>query len=186
MPRNNKKALPLFAEYYAVPDLGGIFYVREGGILKSPHAYYLVEPLTNHVYAFTRVNGNKVDLLFSDLTWLMGLEDAYVVTHFGGKNGVGVIAAVFDDGTQLMTDEGRNLMFIRGFPYYTIFDERFIVIYDPYKRGPYVKIYNLLGDFVAEGLLWEAQAKALRWRPPQKQKEGNENLNGYEEDNPKD
>jgi hypothetical protein len=186
MRPNKRKALQLFAEYYAVPTLDGVFYVREGDILKSPHAYYIVEPLTNHVYALTRAHDHKVDLLFSDLTWLMGLEDAYAVAHFGGKNGIGVIAAVFDDGTQLMTDEGRNLMFIHGFPRYTIFDERFIVIYDPYKRGPYVRVYNLLGDFVAEGQLWEAQAKALLWRPPQKQKEENKNTDGYEEDRPKD
>ncbi len=168
MPSRKRKTLELFGGYRAVPAHDGVFYVREGEVLKSPHAYYIVEPLTNHVYALTRAKGFKVDLLFSDLTWLMGLEDAYAVAHYGDKNGLGIIAAVFDDGTQLMTDDGRNLMFIKGFPHYTIFDERFIVVYDPYKKGPYVKVYNLLGDFIAEGTLWEAQIKALSWRPPQK------------------
>ncbi len=168
MPSRKIKTLRLFGEYHAVPTPDGVFYVREGEILKSPHAYCIVEPLTNHVYALTRAGVPKVDLLFSDLTWLMGLEDAYAVAYYGGKNGPSIIAAVFDDGTQLMTDDGRNLMFIRGFPHYTIFDDRFIVVYDPYKRGPYVKVYNLLGDFIAEGPLWEAQSKALLWRPPKK------------------
>jgi hypothetical protein len=186
MRTSKKRSLRLFGEYYAVPTPDGVFYVREGDVLKSPHAYYFIEPLTNRVYSLARACDHKVDLLFSDLTWLMGLEDAYAITHFGGENGIGVIAAVFDDGTQLMTDDGHNLMFIRGFPHFTIFDERFIVIYDPYKRGPYVKIYNLLGDFVAEGPLWEAQTKALLWRPPQKQKEENKNTGGYEKGNSKD
>jgi hypothetical protein len=170
-----KKILGLFDSYYAEATPHGTFCIRENGILKSPHEYLIIEPLTNHVYSLTRASEHKVDLLFSDLTWLMGLEDAYAVTHLGGKDGIGVIAAVFDDGTQLMTDEGRTLMFIHGFPHYTIFDERFIVIYDPYKRGPYVRIYNLLGDFVAEGQLWEAQNKALFWQPPKKQNKETKN-----------
>jgi hypothetical protein len=43
-----------------------------------------------------------------------------------------------------------------------------VVVYDPEKRGPYVRIYTLLGELVAEGMLWEAQRKALRWKPQKK------------------
>jgi hypothetical protein len=49
-----------------------------------------------------------------------------------------------------------------------VLDERFIIVFDPEKRGPYVRIYTLLGELVAEGMLWEAQRKALRWKPQKK------------------
>jgi hypothetical protein len=170
MLKRLKRRLDLFKGYYADAEFDGTFTIKEKGILKSPHIYSAVELLTPHVYAFTRANEPKVDLLFSDLSWLMGLVDVYDVIQFsGGKNAPVVIAAVHDDGTELLLDDGRPLMFIHGFPHYTIHDERFVVVFDPDKRGPYVRVYTFLGELVTEGFLWDALSEASKWRPKPKQ-----------------
>jgi hypothetical protein len=171
MPRMRKHTLKLFGEYYAESNFDGTFVIKEKGILKSPHEYSDIDVVSSCCYAFTRARENKIDLLFYDLTWLMGVEDVYEVIKFsGGENAPSIIAAVHDDGIELLLDDGRPLMFIHGFPYYSVLDERFIVIYDPEKRGPYVRIYTLLGELVAEGNLYEAQSRALRWKPQNKNK----------------
>ena len=174
MPKVRGRILKLFGDYYAEPTFHGTFVIKENGILKSPHEYVGIDIISSCAYAFTRASEDKVDILFCDLTWLMGVEDVYEVLKFsGGENAPSIIAAVHDDGIELMIDDGRPLMFIHGFPYYTVLDERFIVVFDPEKRGPYVRIYTLLGELVAEGNLWEAQRKALRWKPQNKNKNDN-------------
>jgi len=172
MRKISNKSLRLFGDYYAEPTFHGTFVIKENGILKSPHEYIGIDIISTCSYAFTRANEDKVDILFCDLTWLMGVEDVYEVIKFkGGANAPSIIAVVHDDGIELMIDDGRPLMFIRGFPHYTILDERFVVVFDPEKRGPYVRIYTLLGELVAEGDLWEAQRRALRWKPQSKSKD---------------
>jgi hypothetical protein len=169
MPKVRGRILKLFGDYYAEPTFDGKFVIKERGILKSPHEYIGIDILSPCSYAFTRAHDDKIDILFYDLSWLMGVEDVYEVIKFsGGANAPSIIAAVHDDGIELMTDDGRPLMFIHGFPHYTVLDERFIVVFDPERRGPYVRIYTLLGELVAEGNLWEAQRKALRWKPKNK------------------
>jgi hypothetical protein len=169
MPRAKKQTLKLFGDYYAEPTLDGTFVIKEAGVLKSPHEYVGIDIISPCSYAFTRAKSDKIDILFYDLSWLMGVEDVYEVIKFsGGDNAPSIIAAVHDDGIELMTDDGKPLMFIHGFPHYTVLDERFIVVFDPERRGPYVRVYTLLGELVAEGNLWEAQRKALRWKPQNK------------------
>jgi hypothetical protein len=169
MPKVGRQILKLFGGYYAEPTFNGTFVVKEAGILKSPHEYVGIDIISPYSYAFTRASDGKVDILFYDLTWLMGVEDVYEVIKFGeGRNAPSVIAVVHDDGIELMTDDGKPLMFIHGFPHYIVLDERFIVVFDPEKRGPYVKIYTLLGELVAEGNLWEARREALSWKPKNK------------------
>ncbi len=119
MPRIKKHRLDLFGGYYAEMNFDGTFSIKENGILKSPHVYIDIELISPHVFAFTRSKETKVDLLFSDFSWLMGVIDVYDVIQFsGGKNAPVVIAAVHDDGTELLLDDGRPLMFIHGFPHY--------------------------------------------------------------------
>ncbi len=169
MPKLKREILPLFGDYYAEPTFYGTFVIKERGVLKSPHEYREVEVVSNCSYAFTRATEDKIDILFSDLSWLMGVIDVYEVIKFsGGGNAPSIIAAVHDDGTELLSDDGKPLMFIHGFPHYTILDEKFVVVFDPEKRGPYVRIYTFLGELVAEGELWEAQRRALRWKPKNK------------------
>ena len=172
MARGKRQILKLFGDYYAEPTLDGTFVIKEKGILKSPHEYVDIDVISTCSYAFTRAHGDKIDILFYDLSWVMGVEDVYEVIKFDdAPNAPSVIAVVHDDGIELMTDDGRPLMFINGFPYYTVLDERFIVVFDPEKRGPYVRIYTLLGVPVAEGNLWEAQRRALQWKPQNKNKD---------------
>jgi hypothetical protein len=171
MPKMKKQILKLFGDYYAEPTFDGTFVIKEKGILKSPHEYSEIDIVSPCSYAFTRAKDDKVDILFYDLSWLMGVEDVYEVIKFGdAPNAPSIIAVVHDDGIELMIDDGKPLMFINGFPHYTVLDERFIVVFDPERRGPYVRIYTLLGVLVAEGNLWEAQRKALRWKPQNKNK----------------
>jgi len=166
--------LRLFGGYYAEPTLGGTFVIKEAGILKSPHEYAGIDVVSNYAYAFTRAYEDKIDILFHDLSWLMGVEDVYEVMKFGATpNAPSLIAVVHDDGIELMIDDGTPLMFIHGFPHYTVLDERFIIVFDPEKRGPYVRIYTLKGELVAEGNLWEAQRRALLWEPKDKNKDDN-------------
>jgi hypothetical protein len=160
-----RERLPLFGGYYAEATEDGTFFVREKGILKSPHEYSAVDVLTRYSYALFRAREPKIDILFSDLSWFLGAVDAYEVAHFGGPNGISLIAAATEEGTKFFTDEGRELAFISGFPRITIFDDRFLVVYDPDPPGPYVKVYNFLGEPVSEGLLWEALRKASEWKP---------------------
>jgi hypothetical protein len=172
MPKAKKQTLKLFGDYYAEPTLDGTFVIKERGILKSPHEYSGIDIISTCSYAFTRAREDKIDILFYDLSWLMGVEDVYEVIKFGkSENAPAIIAVVHNDGVELMIDDGRPMMFIHGFPHYTVLDERFIVVFDPEKRGPYVRIYTLLGELVAEGNLWEAQRKALRWKPKNKNKD---------------
>jgi predicted small integral membrane protein len=164
LSKKNRR-LDLFGRYYAEATEEGTFFVRENGLLKSPHEYSALDMLTNYCYVFYRAWEPKVDILFPDLSWFLGAVDVYEVAHFGGPNGISILAAVTEEGTRFFTDEGRELAFIPGFPRITIFDDRFLVVYDPEPPGPYVKVYNFLGDLVSEGLLWEAQSKALDWKP---------------------
>jgi hypothetical protein len=162
---NKRRKLALFGGYYAEATEDGTFFVREKGILKSPHEYSAIDMLTPNAYVLFRAHEPKIDILFPDLSWFLGAVEAYEVAHFGGSNGISLIAAVTEEGTKFFTDEGRELAFVQGFPRITIFDDRFLVVYDPDPPGPYVKVYNFLGEHVSEGLLWEAQRKALDWKP---------------------
>jgi len=172
MPKMKKQILRLFKGYYAEPTFYGTFVIKEAGILKSPHEYSDIDMVSTCAYAFTRAHDDKIDILFSDLSWLMGVEDVYEVIKFsGGANAPSVIAVVHDDGIELMIDDGRPLMFIHGFPHYTTLDERFVIVFDPEKRGPYVRIYTFMGELVAEGQLRDAISKALRWKPQNKSKD---------------
>jgi len=165
--RLSKKSekLALFGGYYAEATEDGTFFVREKGILKSPYEYSALDMLTNYSYVFYRAHEPKVDILFPDLSWFLGAIEVYEVAQFGGDTGISILAALTNDGTNFFTDEGRELAFVPGFPRINIFDDRFIVVYDPDPPGPYVKVYNFQGDLVSEGLLWEAKRKALGWKP---------------------
>jgi hypothetical protein len=159
------KRLDLFGGYYAEATEDGTFFIRENGILKTLHEYAALDMLTNYCYVFYRAHEPKVDILFPDLSWFLGAIEVYEVAHFGGETGISILAALTDEGTNFFTDEGRELAFVPGFPRINILDDRFIIVYDPDPPGPYVKVYNFLGDLVSEGLLWEAKRKALNWKP---------------------
>jgi hypothetical protein len=167
-PSNEAKSLELFGGYYAEPTDYGTFFVREKGILKSPYEYSAVDVLTPRTYLLYRAREPKLDILFADLSWFLGAVEAYEVARFGGRNGPSIIAAINEEGTHFFSDDGRDLASFRGYPHISIFDGRFFVVYDPEPPGPYVKVYNFLGELVSEGLLWEAQEKALKWRPKPK------------------
>ncbi len=50
----------------------------------------------------------------------------------------------------------------------TIHEERFVVVFDPNRRGPYVRVYTFLGELVTEGYLWDALSTASKWQPKKK------------------
>jgi hypothetical protein len=160
-----QKRLELFGGYYAEATEDGTFHIRERGLLVSPHEYSAVDMITVCSYALFRAREPRIDLLFSDLSWFLGALEVYEVVHFGGKNGLAILAAARENGTYLLTDDGREIAFVPGFPRVGILDDRFLVVYDPEPPGPYVKVYNFRGDLVSEGLLWDAQEKALKWKP---------------------
>jgi hypothetical protein len=158
---HKRKTLELFDGYCAEATNDGTFFVREKGILKSPHEYSAINVVTSRSYALFRAWEPKIDILFADLSWFLGAVEVYVLAHIGGKNGFALLMAVVGDGTHIITDDGRDILFIQGFPRISIFDDRFLVVYDPEPPGPYAKVYNLRGELVSEGLLWEAKKEAL-------------------------
>jgi len=158
---HRRKTLELFGGYYAEATNDGTFFVRDRGILKSPHEYSAINVVTNRSYALFRAWEPKIDVLFADLSWFLGAVEVYVLGYIGGKNGFALLMVVTEDGTHVITDNGRDILYIQGFPRISIFGDRFLVVYDPEPPGPYAKVYNLKGELVSEGLLWEAQKEAL-------------------------
>jgi hypothetical protein len=158
---HKRKTLTLFGGYYAEATNDGTFFVRENGLLKSPHEYSAINVATSRSYVLFRAWEPKVDILFSDLSWFLGAIEVYVLAHVGGKGGFALLMVVTEDGTHVMTDNGRDIIYVCGFPHISVFNDRFLVVYDPEPPGPYVKVYNLRGELVSEGLLWEARKEAL-------------------------
>jgi len=158
---HRKKTLELFGGCYAESTEDGTFFVRERGILKSPHEYSAINVVSNRSYVLFRAWEPKVDILFSDLSWFLDAIEVYVLAYLGGRNSFALLMIITENSTHVITDDGRDILVIQGFPHISVFDERFLVVYDPEPPGPYVKVYNLRGELVSEGLLWEAKKEAL-------------------------
>lgn len=157
-----REILELFSGYYAEATDDGTFFVRERGILKSPHEYSEVSVLTRHSYALTRAREPKVDILFSDLSWFLGAVEVGVLDYIGGDDEFALLLVFMEDGSIVMTDNGREIIYVRGYPLIALLENKLIAVYDPEPHGPYVRVYDMNGELISEGLLWDAQREALK------------------------
>jgi len=151
----------LFGDIIAEQTEKGTFVVRKGEKVVSPYEYAFVRQLTPKVWALFRKEAKLYDLIFSNGGMQFGFDFAYEMEKMGrSRKKKRWIAAMIKNGTGVYDDSGNFLAFIPGLHRIAIADDKFLVALLWAFSDPYVKVYDLFGDFLAEGFMSEALGKA--------------------------
>ncbi len=150
----------LFGDIVAEQTEKGTYLVRKGDKLVSPYEYAMVRQLTPKCYRLFRLEGRTWDILFANGAMKFGFVGAYALEKLGKKRGRNLIGAKIANGTDIYSEKGDFLAFIPGLHHVVVIDGKFLValLYD--FSDPYVKVYTMWGEFLAEGFLSDALKKA--------------------------
>jgi len=154
-------AIKLFGDITAEQTEKGTYIVLNREQLVSPFEYTQIRQLTPKCYRLLRSEGKKYDLIFSSGAMQSGFDFAYEMEKIGRKRKKkSWIAVILKNGTGVYDDSGNFLAFIPGPHYIAIADDKFILALVRLYPEPYVKVYAMWGEFLAEGFLSEALQKA--------------------------
>jgi hypothetical protein len=151
--------LALFGDTYVEETPHGTLVLRKGDKTISPHEYAYVWTLAPRVAALCRVNREKIDLVFESGLAHFGAFYAYNAGPLGENEDRYLIAALVVNGTLILDDEGHYKLFVPNYPKVETLYGRFLVMYRPEGIVPYVQIYDLDGNLIAEGAPLEAREK---------------------------
>jgi len=151
----------LFGDITAEQTEKGTFVVRKGDKVVSPYEYTEVRQLTPKCWTMFRPDAKRYDLLFSSGAMQFGFDFAYEVEKMGkSRKKKSWIAVMLKNGTGVYDDSGNLVAFLPGLVNVAIADDRFLVALLMAGSEPYVKVYTMWGEFLAEGFLSEALQKA--------------------------
>jgi hypothetical protein len=151
----------LFDDIYLEGTGKGTVIPYRGEKVISPYEYHYFWRLSPKSCALKRYGQGMVDIVFRSGHMFFG---AYCVHEIGGiwredENGY-LIAIMIRHGTLVMDDSMNVRCFIPGYPRIAIIEDMFLVAYLHHKTVPRVRVYDLEGEFLAEGELWDAIDKA--------------------------
>ena len=151
----------LFGDITAEQTEKGTFVVRKDGQLLSPFEYTEVRQLTTRCWRLFRPEAKKYDLIFSSGAMQFGFDFAYAVEKMGRRRKKkSWVATTVKNGTGVYEDSGDFVAFLPGLVNVAVADDKFLVALLWALSEPYVKVYTMWGDFLAEGYLSEALKKA--------------------------
>jgi len=139
----------------------GTYIVRKGEQQVSPYEYTEVRQLTPKCWAMLRKEANRYDLIFANGAMQFGFRIAYALkTERLRRRKNNLIGLIFPNGTAVIDDSGYFLAFIPRPHYLVIAKDRFLVALVGDFPEPYVRVYDMFGEFLAEGFMNEALQKA--------------------------
>jgi hypothetical protein len=127
----------------------------------SPYEYALIEQVTPKCWKLFRSEARRYDLIFANGAMQFGLNGAYELEKIGRRRKKkSWIAAMLKNGAGVYDDSGNLVAFLPGLVHVAIADDKFLVALLWAFSDPYVKVYTMWGEFLAEGFLSEALDKA--------------------------
>jgi hypothetical protein len=150
----------LFGDIVAMENENGKLVVMKGEERLSPYEYARLRTITPRCYAFFRLGTNKYDLVFSSGVIMYGCHFAYKLERLGGGEGKSLIGAGILHGTHILDDLGNYLAFIPCIYDIAIAEDKFLVGFVQLRPKPYVRVYSLHGEFLAEGQMSKALSEA--------------------------
>jgi len=151
----------LFGDITAEKTEKGTFVVRKGDKVVSPYEYTEVRQLTPRCWALFRSEAKRYDLIFASGAMQFGFQFAYALEKIGrSRKKKSWIAVKLPNGTGVYDDSGNFVAFLPGLVNIAIADDRFLVARLGNGPEPYVKVYTMWGEFLAEGFMSEALQKA--------------------------
>jgi hypothetical protein len=151
----------LFGDIVAEQTAKGTYMVRKGEQQVSPFEYSEIRQLTPRCWRLFRPEAKRYDLIFTNGAMQFGFSFAYAVEKIGrSRKKKSWVAAMVKNGTGVYDDSGDFVAFLPGLVNVTVVEDRFLVALLWALSEPYVKMYTMWGDFLAEGYLTEALKKA--------------------------
>jgi len=151
----------LFGDITAEKTEKGTFVVRKGDKVVSPYEYTEVRQLTPRCWRLFRPEAKRYDLIFASGAMQFGFQFAYALEKIGrSRKKKSWIAVMLPNGTGVYDDSGNLVAFLPGLVNVAVADDKFLVALLWALSEPYVKVYTMWGDFLAEGYLPEALKKA--------------------------
>jgi hypothetical protein len=139
----------------------GTYKVRKDEKVVSPFEYSEIRQLTPKCWRLFRPDAKKHDLIFSNGIMQFGFDFAYSAEKIGrSRKKKSWIAVMLKNGTGVYDDSGNLVAFLPGLVHVAIADDRFLVALLMAGSEPYVKVYTMWGEFLAEGFMSEALQKA--------------------------
>jgi hypothetical protein len=152
----------LFGDYIvAEQDENGTFTVRRKDGYVLPYRYAQLKKIAPKCYLLGREGGKRYDLIFANGCVQFGYQYIYELGRVRrqGKEKV-LIGIVYPNGVGVLDEEGNFLGFIPGHNQIIVVDDRFLVVLIGAASEPYVKVYDLFCELLAEGFMSEALEKA--------------------------
>jgi hypothetical protein len=138
----------------------GTYIVRKGENMVSPFEYSEIRQLTPKCWALLRPEAKRYDLIFASGVMQFGVQLAYALEKMGrSRKKKSWIAAMLKNGTGVYDDSGNLVAFLPGLVNVAIADDRFLVALLMAGSEPYVKVYTMWGEFLAEGFMSESLQK---------------------------
>jgi hypothetical protein len=139
----------------------GTYKVRKGENMLSPFEYSEIRQLTPKCWRLFRPEAKRYDLIFAGGVMQFGFQFAYALEKMGrSRKKKSWIAVMLKNGTGVYDDSGNFVAFLPGLVHVAIADDRFLVALLMAGSEPYVKVYTMWGEFLAEGFMSEALQKA--------------------------
>ena len=139
----------------------GTYKVKSDGQQLSPYEYSEIRQLTPKCWALFRPEAKRYDLIFASGAMQFGFQFAYALEKMGrSRKKKSWIAVMLKNGTGVYDDSGNFVAFLPGLVNVAIADDRFLVALLMAGSEPYVKVYTMWGEFLAEGFMSEALQKA--------------------------
>jgi hypothetical protein len=139
----------------------GTYKVKSDGQQLSPYEYSEIRQLTPKCWALFRPEAKRYDLIFASGAMQFGFQFAYALEKIGrSRKKKSWVAVMLKNGAGVYDDSGNFVAFLPGLVNVAIADDRFLVALLMAGSEPYVKVYTMWGEFLAEGFMSEALKKA--------------------------
>jgi hypothetical protein len=139
----------------------GTYIVRKDEKQVSPYEYSEIRQLTPKCWRLFRPEDRRCDLIFASGVMQFGFHFAYALEKMGrGRKKKSWVAVMLKNGTGVYDDSGNLVAFLPGLVNVAIAEDKFIVALLWAFSEPYVKVYTMWGEFLAEGFMSEALKKA--------------------------
>jgi hypothetical protein len=154
--------LKIFGDTYVEETPNGTLKLYVGGSVISPYEYEYLWDLSPNARALRRHDDERVDVVFASGVMSFGAFYAQDIGAIGEDGDRHLIALLVASKTLIVDDTGHYIMFVAGYPFITTLYDRFLVVCQPNDIIPHVRIYDLDGKIVSEGLPLEARDEARK------------------------
>jgi hypothetical protein len=156
--------LRLFGDIYVEETSDKALVLYKGDKVISPNKYAYIWDLAPRAYALRQVADHRIDIVFESGQMLF---NAFYAHNLGPAydDDTQLIAVLVTSGTLILDDWGHYKVFVSGYPRITTVYGDYLIVYRPEGVIPFVQIYDLRGNIIAEGTPMEAIQEVHNRRP---------------------